>query len=128
MAALNHPPCPSPLPSGTVPWVPNSPHAKPDLDQSSHFHRVQVHNRHTYRLTDHATGSLVLMCWNSCIPCSLTSCARPVVLGDLGYANVDWIRQSFDSIHCCYVSRSFINKKVYFEVYLLNYQYLFNCN
>jgi len=32
-----------------------------------------------------------------------------VVLGDSGEANVDSIRQNFDSIHCCYVSRSFIN-------------------
>jgi len=44
-----------------------------------------------------------------------------LVLGDLGDANVV-------SIHCCYVSRSFINYKVCFEVYLQNYQYLFNCN
>jgi len=32
-----------------------------------------------------------------------------LVLGDSGDANVDSIRQSFDLIHCCYVSRSFIN-------------------
>jgi len=32
-----------------------------------------------------------------------------LVLGDSGDANVDSIRQSFDSIHRCYVSRSFIN-------------------
>jgi len=32
-----------------------------------------------------------------------------LVLGDSGDANVDSIRQNFDSIHCCYVSRSFIN-------------------